>query len=225
MFSKGTTWKFQNAFLSSRIFSMPIFLTFILQNVFSLLERTWVATEIIEHESTKGPWGTWGGMDPCKKGVIASGFLLKAEGDQGSDGDDTAGNAVCIKCGHDDACSKKGSWGDWSDTKMCPKDYYLTGWRQNVEPDQGDGDDTALNNVEYRCRDLETWEKFHDIKVEAKEWGTWSRWKECPEGEFICGIETRVEEPISGDDTALNDIKHQCCKTLHNSRRSSIFKR
>ena len=164
-------------------------------------------------------------METCKTGVIANGFLFRVEGYQGSDGDDTAGNAVCIKCRKANVCSKEGSWGEWSEPKMCPEGHYLSGWRQNVEPDQRSGDDTALDNVEYRCRDLETGEKFHDIKVEAKEWGIWSRWKECPEGEFICGIQTRVEEPISGDDTALNDIKHQCCKTLHNSRKSNIFNR
>ena len=195
---------------------MLLFPTTLLETLFSFLDRKWVPTTIIEQKYTKGPWGTWGGMEYCKKGVVAHGFLFRVEGYQGSDGDDTAVNAVCLKCGNDNICSKEGTWGEWSDEKVCMKNYYVSGWRQNVEPDQGDdGDDTSLDNVEYRCRHIENWEKFQDLKVEAKEWGKWSRWKECPQGEFICGIDTKVENP-GGDDTALNDIKHQCCKTRYN---------
>ena len=118
-----------------------------------------------------------------------------------------------MKCHHDDVCSKHGNWGDWSEPQICPANSFLSGWRQNVEGRQGNGDDTALDNVEYRCRNVKTWQLTKDLKVEAEEWGTWSRWKECPEGQFICGIQTRVEDP-DGDDTALNDIKHQCCKPV-----------
>ena len=74
-------------------------------------------------------------------------------------------------------------------------------------------DDTSLDNVEYRCRDIETWDMKGELKTKAAEWGRWSRWTECPRGQFICGIDTRVEDP-DGDDTALNDIKHKCCKPI-----------
>ena len=174
-------------------------------------------TLVITHQSTRGPWGTWGGAEYCKNGVFAKGFTFRAEAGQGR-GDDSGGNAVCLRCGRTDVCSKQGKWGAWSEAEMCPKDSFLTGWRQNVEGEQGNGDDTALDNVEYRCRDIESWEQTKDLKVEALEWGTWSRWKECPEGEFICGIETKVEDP-DGDDTALNDIKHQCCRPLYEKRK------
>ena len=170
-------------------------------------------TDVIKQKSNRGEFGTWGGFEYCKNGVFANGFMLRAEKDQGI-GDDTGANAVCLKCGKVDTCSKQGSYGDWSEPQVCPEGSFLSGWRQNVEPYQGWGilkDDTSLNNVEYRCRDSGTWGIKQTLKTKAKEWGKWSRWAECPSGEFICGIETRVEDP-DGDDTALNDIKHQCCK-------------
>ena len=174
-------------------------------------------TSVIHQQNTRGPYGTWGGAEYCKDGIFAGGFIFRVEKSQGS-GDDTGGNAVCLKCRNDDVCSKQGKWGDWSEPQMCPPGSFLSGWRQNVEGDQGSGDDTALDNVEYRCRDIESWKKTDDFKVKAEEWGTWSRWKECPEGEFICGIETKVEDP-DGDDTALNDIKHQCCKPIYKKKK------
>ncbi len=49
-------------------------------------------------------------------------------------------------------------------------------------------------------------------------YGHWSRFKECPKGEFICGLKTRVEDP-NHDDTGLNDIIHQCCKPVVKKRK------
>eukprot|EP00795_Rhopilema_esculentum_P015659 gene15659-6945_t len=175
----------------------------------------WTVTEEIQHEDMKGPWGVWGPMDFCNDGKFATGFFLRAEKEQGA-GDDTGANAVCLQCGDKEVCSKEGKWGEWSDEISCPTGSFISGWRQNVEDKQGRGvqkDDTALNNVEYRCRDKNTWEGTGNIKTNAKEWGKWSRLVECSRGQFICGIKTRVEKP-GGDDTALNDIKHNCCKPL-----------
>ena len=179
-------------------------------------------TSTIVHSSTRGPFGKWGGAEYCEGGIFAKGFTFRVEKDIGS-GDDTGGNAVCLRCGDVDVCSKEGYWGTWSDPQICPRNSFLSGWRQNVEKLQWLGDDTALDNVEYRCRDIETWQHTKDMKVDASEWGTWSRWKECPRGEFICGIETKVEDP-GGDDTALNDIIHQCCKPIHKKKKKKATK-
>ncbi len=171
----------------------------------------WIATGAIHQNSRRGPWGTWGGMEYCPNGVFAEGFILKAE--QPIDGDDTGANGVCLICkGRTNHCSKIGPWGDWSEEYKCPAGSYLSGWRQNLESEQGRGDDTALNNVEYRCRNFETWAlESKTLKGNGKEWGSWSRYVECPDNEFICGINTKVEDP-DGDDTALNDIQHECCR-------------
>ncbi|XP_065054736.1 perforin-like protein 1 [Rhopilema esculentum] len=182
----------------------------------------WQLTDEIKQEENRGGWGTWGTMDYCDNGVFANGFLLKAEKPQGSS-DDTGANAVCLQCGDRQKCSNKGPWGDWSDKISCPEGSYLSGWRQNVEDPIGKRDDTALDNVEYRCRDIETWKQTKQIKTKAEEWGRWSRFQECRRGEFICGIKTRVESP-GGDDTALNDIIHQCCKPVLDKKKDKKFK-
>ena len=174
----------------------------------------------IYHEDTRGAWGTWGGPEYCVNGEFARGFIFRAQKWKRNQ-DDTGGNAVCLKCGDQDVCSKKAVWGTWSEPQLCPEGSYLSGWRQNVEPLQGRFiDDTMLDNVEYRCRDAQRWKKVKDMKVEANEWGTWSRWKECPRGEYICGIETKVENP-AWDNTALNDIKHTCCKPIQKKKKKA----
>ena len=182
----------------------------------SFADPKWELGDEIEHEEEeRGTWGTWGGMENCKNGVLASGFSIRAQKEGGGAFyDDTGANAVCIKCDTTNVCSKKSPWGTWSGPHNCPENSYLSGWRQNVEEKQGWAtDDTSLNNVEYKCRDIETWEETDVIKGQAKEWGKWSLFVECPKGFFICGINTRVEDNTY-DDTALNDIRHQCCKPL-----------
>ena len=56
-----------------------------------------------------------------------------------------------------------------------------------------------------------TGEVTKTLKGNGYEWGSWSRFKGCPENQFICGINTRVAD-WGGDDTALNDIRHECCE-------------
>lgn len=183
----------------------------------------WKPTVVIEHDDIRSDYGTWGGLEFCKNGVFASGFLLKAE-EYKKGGDDTGANAVCLKCAESDICSKKGQWGKWSDPFMCPENSYMSGWRQNIQEHKGWGllrDDTGMDNVEYKCRDVNSWSETATLKGDAKERGRWSRWKECPRGEFICGIDTRVRDP-GGDDTALNDIKHQCCQPTLKKKAKAI---
>ena len=172
-------------------------------------------------------YGTWGGMDLCTKGKFAKGFTIKLDEAQGT-GDDTAANAVCLACDEtEEQCSKKGQWGDWSEMYECPTGSYLAGWRQNVEEDKGWGllaDDTGLNNVEYECRDLENWKVTEKLDGKGPSWGRWSKFKRCPRGQFICGLNTRVA-PHYYDDTALNDIIHKCCKPRFPAKKmAKIFK-
>ena len=72
-------------------------------------------------------------------------------------------------------------------------------------------DHSGLDNVEYKCKDIYTGEVTKTMKGEGYEWGVWSRFQSCPAGQFICGINTKVEDPNS-DNSALNDIQHECCK-------------
>ena len=185
------------------------------------VELLGVPTVEIRQDDNIFDYGSWGGMDVCLNGAFANGFSLKVAPQEYS-GDDTAANAVCIVCGNsDERCSKKGLWGSWSKTFECPRGSYLAGWRQNVEANKGWGllaDDTALNNVEYECRDLETWQETGKLMGNGYEWGAWSRVKRCPQGQFLCGVNTRVA-PHYHDDTALTDIAHKCCKPQFSAKK------
>lgn len=43
-------------------------------------------------------------------------------------------------------------------------------------------------------------------------WGSWSAAKFCPDGEYVCGLQQKVEASIGrGDDTAMNAVGFFCC--------------
>ncbi|MGA7979700.1 MAG: hypothetical protein WCA32_05670 [Chromatiaceae bacterium] len=42
-------------------------------------------------------------------------------------------------------------WGTWKGAAFCPDNHYVCGIEQKVEPQQGNGDDTALNAVRFYC--------------------------------------------------------------------------
>ncbi len=49
-------------------------------------------------------------------------------------------------------------------------------------------------------------------------WGSWSDVKICPDGQWVCGLQQRVEPPVGGgigdDDTAMNAVRFYCCPLL-----------
>ena len=206
---------------------------------FSYTVPGWKKEGTISSDDVKGSWGDWGAAPYCKKGVFASGFTIKMELKQGNKRDDTAANGVCLVCGTDNGvCSTFGIRGSWSKEIKCQTGCYMAGFKQQVEKPQGSGpipwnDDSALTNVNYKCRKLENWDDECESITSVPEgterknwpmWGNWGRWQQCPKGTFICGIRTRVEpDQKSGDDTALNDIKHMCCRP--DEGKFSIFRR
>jgi hypothetical protein len=99
----------------------------------------------------QGIWGSWREGKNCQNGTYATAFKLKVEGGQGN-GDDTAANSVKFSCsnGAEIEASGGGAWGSWTTN-------WVTGWpnsaicgvRAKFEGNQGKGDDTALNNLEF----------------------------------------------------------------------------
>ncbi|CAH2272684.1 Hypothetical predicted protein [Pelobates cultripes] len=182
-------------------------------------------------------WGTWGTLDKCAPGTVAKGFTLKVQGMQGLY-DDTALNGIRLHCselkmrissrsmrdhGTDEP---KGAarrvqlkelpkvtdrWGKWGPTFWCPYGY-LMAFSLRVEGSQGQGDDTAANNIKLKCSDGSI------LEGNGLYWGTYGDWSSnCTMG--VCGIESKVEDsqPV-GDNTALNDVRFTCCDgqpTLH----------
>ena len=58
---------------------------------------------------------------------------------------DGAAPLVAIDSGND------GAWGNWSAWKYCYPGYYVCGFRQKVEANQGNNDDSAVNGVHLAC--------------------------------------------------------------------------
>ena len=152
-----------------------------------------------------GVWGKWGKEQVCP-GIYANRFLVQTE--PAIRGDDTALNSVCIYCKDSHIyCSKKGTWGSWYYSGVCEGGFTTANYRFE---NPIDGDDTAGNTLELLCS---TNYQYYRAIGAPDNWGKWSD-GHCPHGTRICGIQTRVEDPIDGDDTALNGIRFTCCATV-----------
>ncbi|XP_074167802.1 vitelline membrane outer layer protein 1 homolog [Sminthopsis crassicaudata] len=161
-----------------------------------------------------GPWGEWTWPEMCPDGFFASGFSLKVEPPQGIPGDDTSLNGVRLHCARGDAernthvvTSQSGRWGTWSEPQWCPDGGFLAAFSLRVEEPSTPGDNTAANNVRFRCSGSE------ELEGPGLEWGKFGSWSDdCSKG--ICGLQTKLEPP-SGlrDDTALNDVRFFCCNS------------
>ncbi|XP_004919052.2 vitelline membrane outer layer protein 1 homolog isoform X2 [Xenopus tropicalis] len=158
-----------------------------------------------------GKWGSWGAEQRCPNGFVAKGFSVKVEPPQGS-GDDTALNGIRLHCfpfqstdNEQTVTSAEGPFGKWSRPVWCLCSH-LTAFSLRVEPPQEYGDDTAANNIMFKCSDA------RELEGSGLSWGSYGPWSQsCYYG--ICGLQTRVEEKQrSGDDTALNDAKFLCCE-------------
>ncbi|XP_053574311.1 vitelline membrane outer layer protein 1 homolog [Bombina bombina] len=157
-----------------------------------------------------GKWGDWGPVSWCPSGYVARGFSVKVEPSQGK-GDDTALNGIRLHCVNIQniqeqaiISSAEGGWGSWSSAFWC-LDSQLIAFSLRVEPHQGSGDDTAANNIKFKCSNNQV------IEGSGLQWGSYGQWSlDCANG--ICGIQNKVEGAQGRrDDTALNDVRFFCC--------------
>ncbi len=161
---------------------------------------------------TDGFWGTWGSIVKCSSGQYVYGYKLKSESEGG---DDTALNGIELWCGNSDVGvnfpiqSATGPYGDWGGlSSLCP--YYsqpVVGFDIKIEPKQGDDDDTAANDIDLYCKDG----PMINAPTNNGQWGNWTPRQNCPSGQAVTGIITRVEDSQGdGDDTALNGVRLIC---------------
>ncbi|XP_077077470.1 vitelline membrane outer layer protein 1-like [Siphateles boraxobius] len=103
-------------------------------------------------ESNAGRWGEWTDIKWCYSGYLTA-FQLKVESSQGR-GDDTAANNIKFTCSNGDVLWGDGTnWGDWGDWSSKCHGKGICGLNTRIEKPQGDGDDTALNDVIMFCCD------------------------------------------------------------------------
>jgi hypothetical protein len=121
----------------------------------------WFSRYMIKYDSyTKKEWIKY--EVKCPKGTYLNGFKLKVQPYQGTEKDDTATNDIIMFCHKHNSTielpSRQNEWydsGKWSSAKMCPENEFIRGFNLQIEKDQGDGDDTGLNNVIMDCSDNE----------------------------------------------------------------------
>ncbi|XP_029306982.1 vitelline membrane outer layer protein 1 homolog [Cottoperca gobio] len=157
-------------------------------------------------------FGNWTWPEMCPDKFFAVGFSLRVESSQWGT-DDTALNGIRLICAEDNNRSflyyiesHTGYFGEWSNPQYCPSGR-LTSFQIRVEPHQGlFGDDTAVNNIKFRCSSNPM------LEGAGMDWGQYGFWsQECLDG-GICGIETKMEEYQYGlDDSSLNDVRFHCC--------------
>ncbi|XP_030061506.1 vitelline membrane outer layer protein 1 homolog [Microcaecilia unicolor] len=127
-------------------------------------------------------------------------------------GDDTSLNGIRLFCTSTNGVvytveSGTEIFGDWSRVVWCPTGV-LKSFQLKVEAPQGAIDDTAANNIKFRCSSGAI---IEGTGGDFGDYGGWSN--ECTKG-GICGIETKIE-PYGGffvDDTSLNDVRFFCCE-------------
>ncbi|XP_073708434.1 vitelline membrane outer layer protein 1-like [Garra rufa] len=161
-------------------------------------------------------WGTWGSKEICPTGMYAAGFSLKVE-ELSFWTDNTALNGIRLHCvdptkslsvtyyDYATVHSDVGSWGQWTKIQWCPFGF-LTAFQLRVKSSRGFEDDTAANNIRFKCS------LGSSLLGGGTEWGEWGEWSSTCQRLGICGIITRIEEHQGmGDDTALNDVRMICC--------------
>ncbi|KAM4747991.1 vitelline membrane outer layer protein 1 homolog [Rhinophrynus dorsalis] len=157
-------------------------------------------------------WGEWGEMELCPQNFVAYAFAIKVQEKQGFWRDDSSLNGIRLFCRHPifknlevPITSSVGQFGQWSKKIMCTSGY-LTAFSLKVEPYQGPfKDDTAANNIKFRCSNNQT------LEGPGGPWGSYGIWSQiCHTG--VCGISNKVEKWVPIDYTGLNDSKMKCCK-------------
>jgi len=114
-------------------------------------------------QSSVGPWGDWSNVWDCPNGYFIRGYNLRQSG-YTETGDILAVVDMQVHCMNDKGSgvllggitgNTIGGFYQWFG---CPwESDFITGIRTQVQPAQGNGDDSALNDIRVDCRDAQQW--------------------------------------------------------------------
>ncbi|XP_002163773.3 1-phosphatidylinositol phosphodiesterase [Hydra vulgaris] len=104
-----------------------------------------------------------------------------------------------------------GIFGTWGEKQMCPPNQYVYAMRLRSEPNQGSGDDTALNAVELFCNNKQG-QSYTAISSKQGPYGLWSPNVYCSSfSDPVVGYNLLIEPAQgSGDDTGANNLVLYC---------------
>ncbi len=92
---------------------------------------------------------------------------------------------------------------------------YITDFQLRLQYPQGNGDDTATDNVRMICTSLNgSTEKLKGDGLDNIAKSEWREWRNCEPPRLVCGIQTQIEDEDCGrnfDCTALNNVRMSCC--------------
>ena len=104
-----------------------------------------------------GVWKKWvfcGGTLKNASTKFVVGFNFRSQGGQGVKKDDTSGNNVKMQCNDGSELDGGGlDWGTWDSKtyKKCSFGYQFCGVQSRIEKNQGNGDDTGMNQMKFLC--------------------------------------------------------------------------
>ncbi len=140
-------------------------------------------------------WGEWGEWEFCPSGTFVSGFTLKVQTQVS--GDNTALNGVKLFCTprgsmsvYKTLKSSEGPWGYWNTQSSYCGAATAVGFQLRSEKPakKGGQDETAGNNLRLLC------DSGWVLTGGGMSWGDWGAERRCPNGGFICGLKTQVEQ-------------------------------
>ena len=159
--------------------------------------------------------GRWGELRECPFGEHVIGVQLRIQPDQGEGRDDTALNAIRLRCtGGKILKSRENPWGDWGEWKLITAPDYFMGVQLRQEKQQTNWDNTKQNWDNTGATGLRMMtNNMAQIYPGEGQWGDWSQWLWCPTQFKITGFKTKVATPKSYqdfDNLSLTEVKFVC---------------